>query len=229
MTKANEGMRCEDFRRHVLILFYIIHDKVTLCSGPSEYQREEYFKSFVFVPSPSVSLFYLRFSLADWRGFRKWKSKNRIGCERFRITHTPQTRHISTYHRRRVKSLVKRLLLGIECTSLAFLNPGSQHRFSWLFNRRSPFCVVVFPATTTVSLDAVTIKNGTGQNLCLLKRCCFCSLFYCRQQCCTAEEEVEKSLAGCVTLINVNRVSSWNKISRNLINCENSHARKKEN
>lgn len=85
------------------------------------------------------------------------------------------------------------------------------HRLCWMLIRRSPFCVVVFPATTTVSLDAVTIKNGTRQNLCLLKRCCFCSLFYCRQQCCTAEEEVEKSLAGCVTLINVNRVSSWNK------------------
>lgn len=97
------------------------------------------------------------------------------------------------------------------------------HRLCWQLNSRSPLCVVVCP-TTMVSMDAVTIKNGTGQNLCLLKRCCFCSFILLpRQQCCAAVEEVEKSLAGCVTLINVNRVS------RNLINCENSHARKKEN
>lgn len=67
MTKANEGMRCEDFRRHVLILFYIIHDKVTLCCGPGVYQRGEYFKTFVFVLLPSVSLFL--FAMLAGEGF----------------------------------------------------------------------------------------------------------------------------------------------------------------
>lgn len=134
------------FRRHVLILFYIIHDKVTLCCGPGVYQRGEYFKSFVFVLSPSVSLFYSRCWLER---DSEMKSKNRIGCEGF-ASHTPQTRHIysAMYHRKTSEDSRKGLLLGIECTSPAFLNSGSQQcivcagcltvvlRFVWLFVQR---------------------------------------------------------------------------------------------
>lgn len=78
------------FRRHVLILFYIIHDKVTLCCGPSVYQRGEHFKSFVFVLR-RVFLCFICWLERD----SEMKSKNRIDCERrFCITHSADETHL---------------------------------------------------------------------------------------------------------------------------------------
>lgn len=153
MTKTNEGKRCEDFRRHVLILFYIIHDKVTLCCGSSVYQRGEYFKSFVFVPPPSVSLFHLRCWL-ERDSEMKSKNRIRIDCERFHIT--LRRRDISAmYHRKKWclkceetgKRPPSRNWMHFSC----LFEPRSHNNASFvlllLLKRRSPLCVVLCPTT----------------------------------------------------------------------------------